>query len=325
VIRLVVSATSVQAGTDLTMRVEAAAGSPAPAGAQWAFGDSATATGLTVTHRWAAPGTFVITATATFAGGQTAVASQPITVVPATPVRVTVPDVVGTQQAAARQTLTASGLTVTTRQAISNSVPAGTVLAQSPAPGTSVAPATPVTLTVSSGKRPAYSLITHAAAADWRTGAGQIPFGGSTVDERGFAVIWPAGSIPMEDGSSAQYLETHPQWVDNNTGWITGTFVLPSPVIAGDHFRAGAGFRATTEGGVRNTLGAVQFVVLARMADGSTRELARRSDAAADGRLVGFDVDLSAAAGATAIQLRVEAGPSSLQDWAAWSAPRVEG
>lgn len=323
-IRLVLSATSAPAGTDLTMRVEAAPGSAAPAGARWTFGDTAGATGLTVTHRWAAAGTFVVSVTATFADGQTATGAETITIVPPTPTRVDVPDVVGTQQAAALQALTAAGLTSSARQAVSNTVPAGTVLSQTPPAGTSVAPGTAVALTVSSGRRPPYSLVTSAAGADWRTGAGQIPFGGSTVDDRGFALIWQAGVIPLEDGTRPQFLETHPQWVENNTGWITGTFVLPVPVMAGDHFRAGAGFRGTTEGGSPNRLGDVQFVVLARMPDGSLREMVRKRDTA-DGRLLALDVDLSAAAGATAIQLRVEAGVSSLQDWAAWITPRVEG
>src|SRR5581483_9710105 len=122
---------------------------------------------------------------------------------------------------------------------------------------------------------------------------------------RGFALIRPAGSIPLEDGSTPQYLETHPQWVDNFQGWITGTFSLPGPILAGDHFRATIGFRSATAVGVPpvQRFGDAEFVVLAVFANGTLKEMGRAHDVGSDHHLVGVDVDLTAAAGATGIQL----------------------
>jgi hypothetical protein len=65
------------------------------------------------------------------------------------PALVAVPDVVGDLQADAITTVTAAGLTVgTITTALSGTVPAGHVISQSPAAGTSVAPGSPVDLVV---------------------------------------------------------------------------------------------------------------------------------------------------------------------------------
>ncbi len=63
-----------------------------------------------------------------------------------------VPNVVGLTQAAAEAAISSSGLTVgTVTTATSTTVPAGTVISQTPAAGTNVAPASAVALVVSSG------------------------------------------------------------------------------------------------------------------------------------------------------------------------------
>ena len=204
----------------------------------------------------------------------------------------------------------------------SNTVPAGSIIAQNPAGGATAMPGDPVTLTVSSGKTPPFSLISHAAQATWRSGAGALPFPGSETDARGFAIIRPANSLLLEDGSSPQFLETHPQWVENNQGWINGDFTLPTPIAAGDHFRATVGFIAVAN---PPSAGDAEFVVVAVFPNGAVKELSRTHDIGRDGVLVGIDDDLSSAVGATKIRLRVEAGASSAQDWASWVAPRVEG
>ena len=71
------------------------------------------------------------------------------------PPPVTVPNVIGQTQNGAAAVLQKSGLTVgTVTQQTSTSVPAGSVISQNPAAGTSVAPGSAVDLVVSSGPPP---------------------------------------------------------------------------------------------------------------------------------------------------------------------------
>jgi hypothetical protein len=42
-------------------------------------------------------------------------------------------------------------------------------------------------------------------------------------------------------------------------------------------------------------------------------------------RVIPLDANLSAVTGATMVEVRVDAGPDSAQDWAAWKGLRVEG
>lgn len=67
-------------------------------------------------------------------------------------VLVTVPDVVGETQAAGTSTIEAEGLVVAVETAYSSTVPAGTIISQSPVGGSSVAPGSTVTITVSLGE-----------------------------------------------------------------------------------------------------------------------------------------------------------------------------
>lgn len=64
---------------------------------------------------------------------------------------VTVPDVVGQDQASATTEIQGAGLAVVIAIAASSSVPAGFVISQSPASGSQVAPGSQVTITISSG------------------------------------------------------------------------------------------------------------------------------------------------------------------------------
>ena len=71
------------------------------------------------------------------------------------PTTVTVPNIVGSTQAAAQQAITAASLAVgTVTQAYNNSVPAGNVISQTPSAGASVAPNTAVNFIVSLGIPP---------------------------------------------------------------------------------------------------------------------------------------------------------------------------
>jgi hypothetical protein len=232
------------------------------------------------------------------------------------PELVAVPGVVGDAAKDASQKLTSAGFVLDLDQGPHNTYPAGRVSAQTPEKDAMAAAGTRVTVTISTGKRETFDLLVLAEKAKWSTGAGDIPFNGSAADERGFALIRPAGT-PLEDGSQSTLLETHPQWVAN--GSIEGDFTLSEPVIAGDHFRSTVGFI----GG--QAVGAGEFVVLAVDEDGTATELARIPDAGNDGQLRTVDVDLSKQVGLRTIRLRMEAGATSAQDWAAWVEPRVEG
>ena len=82
-------------------------------------------------------------------------ASVVVTPVPIVIPNVTVPDVTGITQAAATTALTSANLIAgAVTQEASDSVPAGTIIRQSPSAGTSVAPGTAVDLVVSSGPAP---------------------------------------------------------------------------------------------------------------------------------------------------------------------------
>jgi len=174
--------------------------------------------------------------------------------------------------------------------------------------------------TIRSGKAQTIDLFGLAPDADWRTGAGTVPFPAPSGDSRGGAVIFPAGTWLLEDGTSPRFMVTHPEWVDN--GWIEGDFQLPKAIIAGDRFRATVGFQQAQSGNV----GAATFIVQAVFDDRSVSgSLVRRFDSQADGVMHQLDVDLSAVRGARTLRLRVEAGPTAAQDWAAWVKPRIEG
>ncbi len=104
--------------------------------------------------------TFEITATDSI--GQTSIGTISITVQPAT-----VPNVVGSTQAAATTAITGAGLSVgTVTTATSTTVAIGKVISQNPASGASVAPGSAVNLVVSSGTTvPNVVGLTQAAAA----------------------------------------------------------------------------------------------------------------------------------------------------------------
>jgi hypothetical protein len=244
--------------------------------------------------------------------------SQTLTVVVGPPPDVLLPDLVGRTEAEAKQMLSDLGLVSTTATERSNSVAAGHVLRSDPRSGQRARPGDSVALSVSDGPTPPVTLTDLAPNASWRSGAGALPWNSEVDHARGYAHI--SDGYVLEDGSAPTALETHPEWVAN--GFITGDFALPSPIIAGDHFRARIGFVALASG---TSVGAATFVVQAVHPGGATTTFVEQFDTAADGKLVDLDADLTAAAGAQVIRLRVNAGPDSSQDWAVWLAPRVEG
>ncbi len=123
------------------------------------------------------------------------------------PAMVTVPDVTNSLLAAATATLTARGLVVGKQTPKASSSPAGTVLAQNPASGQSVAAGTEIDLTVASGtgKVPSVLNLTEAAARAALTKAGYT-YNSSTVptgDHRAGRVYdqSPSGGTTLAIGS----------------------------------------------------------------------------------------------------------------------------
>jgi 6-phosphogluconolactonase len=112
-----------------------------------------------------------------------------------TPPSVAAPNVVGMTQATATSTLTGAGLAVGIVSMLSSAtVPSGTVISQSVAPGVVVAPGSSVNLTVSTGTTAAVPNVvgqTQAAAATALTGAG-LTLGAVTVAS---SATVPPGSI----------------------------------------------------------------------------------------------------------------------------------
>ncbi|MFD8479588.1 Stk1 family PASTA domain-containing Ser/Thr kinase [Kitasatospora sp. NPDC059673] len=121
------------------------------------------------------------------------------------PERVPVPDVANRPLAEASKALTAARLTAgTTTEQFSDAVPKGVVISTSPAPGTALAPNSPVALTVSKGMRPVPDVTgmskDDAAKALQDAGftaqvAGLLPFGKVTEQS-------PAAGTPRPQGST---------------------------------------------------------------------------------------------------------------------------
>ncbi len=145
-----------------------------------------------------------------------------------------------------------------------------------------------------------------------------LPFNGNDGDARGFVRLGP---LTLEDGQQATALWTHPMWVEQGTikGWHPEV-ELPS----GARFEALVGFR----GGARHTDG-VRFLVFEHHDEPDGRGVWNPVvdvHKGYSGSLLPVHADLSHLAGRrVGIELRVDAGPSSDQDWAVWVGPRIVG
>jgi hypothetical protein len=323
-LRITVSNANPTVDDDVSIQVGTTTGET-PTAADWDFGDGQRGSGATATHRWTTAKTYQVSVVATMANGQQATTSLSLTVAPPTPVDV--PDVVGQTENTASKAISNANLLPSFTRVANNTVPAGVVISQSPRGGTKVASRSTVAVTVSSGARAPIDLIAGASNATWRSGAGALPFNGSDEDKRGFVLVrngpyqfGSSGPCVLEDGTAPRYLETHPQWVQG--GMIEGVYTLPSPIIAGDHFRSKVGFIKCQNLG---QIGRVNFSVRVIRPNGAEIEVARVADAGADGIMRTIDVDLTAHVGSTRIKLRVDDTGDSQQDWASWIAPRIEG
>ncbi|GAA3117738.1 InlB B-repeat-containing protein [Streptomyces echinatus] len=330
-----ISLSQTTATTDepVTLRATAPTGKPSPTGATWTFGDGKTGSGVLTSHAWTTPDTFQINVTATFPGGRTAVA--------AASVQITERPVL-TVQTPLGGKVTGGGIDCAPTCTKAADPGETITLTAQPSTGFRVrgwggacsGTAATCVVTMDAGKtvsvqfaRDSLALIPLAPAAAWRTGVGPIPWsgtsavnGGPDANPDGFALLRPAGSLLLEDRTDPEYLETHPQWVNN--GWIEGDFTLPAPVVPGDRFRTTLGFMAVAN---PPSAGEADFVVLAVFPNGSVLELSRTHDRGDDGVMHPLDVDLSQAVGATKIRLRAEAGAKADQDWCSWVNPRIEG
>ncbi len=125
---------------------------------------------------------------------------------------------------------------------------------------------------------------------------------------------------PLENNTTApRVLEMHPQWVDNSfiQGSFTDLFASGYKVEASDVFQAHVGL-------LRNAAsGNVTFRVMIRVESGGNTWVGQAVDTY-DGQIKTITIPLSAYAGKQAdFVLRVDAGPSSGQDWAVWTDARV--
>lgn len=185
----------------------------------------------------------------------------------------------------------------------------------SPSTGASVGTVKPVSRVASVAVQAPvanYDLYSEAAKAQWRSGAGVLPWSGGTGDARGF--VRPLAQGKLHTGNAAvQLLQTHPQWVDN--GHIAGFY--PAVVLApGVHFKTVIGFLQ----GAGASDGATFTVQVYE--NGRYQRVFRRT--IRSDRYANVDVDLSRWAGKKInLILRVDSGSSSTQDWAVWVKPRL--
>ncbi|MDD1615270.1 MAG: hypothetical protein CG439_332, partial [Methylococcaceae bacterium NSP1-2] len=142
---------------------------------------------------------------------------------------------------------------------------------------------------------------------------------GGDGDSQGFVRV--DNNIVMEDGNSySQVLRTHPKWVNQGTikGWLSWR-TLP----AGARFQAKIGFL----NGAVHTDGVTFWVWLHYKVNGREQWIPIIQRVKQYSRSLDYiEYDLSAYAGqAISIELRVDAGASSGQDWAAWVNPILVG
>lgn len=144
-----------------------------------------------------------------------------------------------------------------------------------------------------------------------------LPWMGNDGDARGF--VRSDTNVMMEDGISwPSVLRMHPKWVNHGTlkGWLAWR-LMP----AGAHFQAKVGFLR----GAFGTDGVTFWVWVHYLANGreqwtpAAQHFKRYTQS-----LDTLDIDLSAYVGQSiSIELRVDAGSSSGQDWAAWVNPTI--
>lgn len=153
--------------------------------------------------------------------------------------------------------------------------------------------------------------------ADNMTDYTPLAWMGSEADSNGFVRL--DNNILMEDGAQYTALRTHPKWVNNGTlkGWMpwlqqngTGVFMAQVGFLSGARATDGVTFQVWVHyhvSGVEHWTNVIHQQKLYT------------------GELLTITADLSSWQNQEiAIELRVDAGASSGQDWAAWINPRIE-
>jgi hypothetical protein len=190
-----------------------------------------------------------------------------------------VPNVVGSSQTAVAETIKAAGLTVgTVTTKSSSSVPAGFVISESPAAGTSVATTSAVNLVVSSGSGPTAEIINEHALAQTGLAIGLA----STVLQSQVQVLVTlysanANCTALTGGGSAQYNATSKRvtvYYDSacNSPYIVAAATLTQTTLAGGNVQDSIVETATYYGTANSVIGTLTLNEVA-LNDASTNDI----------------------------------------------------
>ncbi len=158
-------------------------------------------------------------------------------------------------------------------------------------------------------------LLQMAERARWRAGRHRLDFGNNSR-EQGSVMM---RRLQMENGRTYNVLWTHPEWVPNGTikGWLPWMKLPREATMLEATVGLARGANATD---------GVTFMVYAHYHEGGQEVWTRVASLRKryTGRLGKLRADLSHLAGKdVSIELRVDTGPSSGQDWACWVSCRL--
>ena len=166
-----------------------------------------------------------------------------------------------------------------------------------------------------------YDFIARASAADWYSGAGNVPgvplaFGGAQDDPSGAATVVDQARLET-GGRSGKILLTYPR--REKDGYIQGVFPEYT-VQPNDHFKVRLGFilsgQSCGEGRVEFEFGYLE---------GDTYHPVENWTKSCNGKLLPVDQDLSSLEGTTLrFVLTTRALGSSADDWAIWNSALIE-
>ena len=169
------------------------------------------------------------------------------------------------------------------------------------------------------------NILNSAGAATWTSGevlsngsvsnVKVLPWMGSDSCSDGFVIN---SSVVMEDNVTYNALRTHPMWV--NYGMIKG--IMPVKINGSGTFKAKVGFLS----GAVNSDGVTFSVNIYYTLNGIlTNQNVLTQNKRYSGALADISADLSKWANQDIqLELRVDAGASSGQDWAAWINPVID-
>jgi hypothetical protein len=168
-----------------------------------------------------------------------------------------------------------------------------------------------------------YDFVEQAPAAQWTNVGENLPWNGSTSDQRGFA-RWQDNVLLEDGGRPERVLETHPQWVDGGMIWGEYKETAELDLQDGDRLALTVGTMSGAQAG--DVLFRVWYADCHPMDPDcfGRREVVEIQDDY-DSQLVQRVVSLDELVGESGrFWLEVFAGESSTQDWAVWVEARVE-